>query len=340
MAGFVTYVVDQADSFLSGAAQTQFGGVASSVGTIFALSCTLLIAVVFLNMALQLRPMDGSQAFWLVFKLLLVNILAFDWNAFNSVAGALLDGLDRISGALISAAGGNPPGASGTYAEEFDNVLNQLSEYLNVVASYMGLAGRVAVYLLGIALLALLGFLAAAVLLASKLLITFMISLAPIMIFLTLFEPTKEYFTRWLSATISFAMMPLFIAGIFSAIFGITRALLTNLGDPSSTTSIGAVLPFFMMVLLSGAFIGSVPLLIKAVSGNVVMPTMSMGGNAFKNFAQGARGGELSERRQHFGQASAAEKAGALARQAATSETAKAIPEKLSRMMNRANRID
>jgi hypothetical protein len=78
-----------------------------------------------------------------------------------------------------------------------------------------------------------------------------MIGIAPIMIALSLFDVSKDYFHRWLSSTVSYALYPLVIAGVFSTVVGMSRSLMTELGDPSGASNIGALVPFFMMMFLA-----------------------------------------------------------------------------------------
>lgn len=75
----VAYFVDTAETFLDDTAQTQFGSVASTVGTVIILAATLLVVLVFINMAFQVRSMDGRTAFWLALKITLVGIFATNW---------------------------------------------------------------------------------------------------------------------------------------------------------------------------------------------------------------------------------------------------------------------
>jgi hypothetical protein len=75
--------------------------------------------------------------------------------------------------------------------------------------------------------------------------LAFMIGIAPIMIALSLFDVSKDYFHRWLSSTVSYALYPLVIAGVFSTVVGMSRSLMTELGDPFGASNIGALVPFF-----------------------------------------------------------------------------------------------
>ena len=66
-------MVNTVDAFLEGAAESSFAAVAGSFGSILMVASTLLIVLVFINLALQMRPMDGSTAVGLVVRLLLIS---------------------------------------------------------------------------------------------------------------------------------------------------------------------------------------------------------------------------------------------------------------------------
>jgi glycine betaine/proline transport system ATP-binding protein len=72
------------------------------------------------------------------------------------------------------------------------------------------------------------------VLIFAKMMLTLMLGLAPIMIALSLFDATKDFFHRWVSTTISYAFYPIVIAAMFSTVVGMANSLLAQLGDPNS----------------------------------------------------------------------------------------------------------
>lgn len=303
----VAYFVDTAETFLDDAAQTQFGSVASTVGTVIILAATLLVVLVFINMAFQVRSMDGRTAFWLALKITLVGIFATNWVQFNAFTDAILNGIDSVAGALVASVGGGTPGPSGTFAEEFDNLIASLGEYLNAAGAELNWMAGAMLDILGVFMLSLLGGLAAFILVASRLMIALLIGLAPIMIFLTLFEVTKDYFSRWLSALISFSIYPIVVAGVFATITGVARSLLTRLGDPTDATNIGALIPFFMMILMAKGFIVATPFIVKAISGNIVMPALTSGMGGAYQFGRAASGSQQAYNRYSVGAASGAE---------------------------------
>lgn len=303
----VAYFVDTAQGYLDNAAETQFGAVASTVGTITIVAVTLVLILVCINMIYQYRATDGRTAFWLAFKVALIGIFASNWVQFNALSSAILAGIDSIAGSLVASIGGGVPGPSGTFAEEFDDIIEQFGNYLNAAGSELNWMAGALLDTLGVFLLSLLGGLAAFLMVASRLMIALLLGLAPVMIFLTLFDATKDYFARWLSALVSFAMYPIVIAGIFSTIAGVSSSLLGALGDPEDASNIGALIPFFMMVLMAKGFILATPFIVRAISGNVMMPAISGGLGGAYAFGRAALGSPQAQNRYLVGAASGAE---------------------------------
>jgi type IV secretion system protein VirB6 len=169
--------------------------------------------------------------------------------------------------------------------------------------------------IVGVLMLSILGGLAAFILVASRLMIALLIGIAPVMIFLTLFDVTKDYFARWLSALVSFAIYPIVVAGVFATITGVSSALIGELGDPEGATNIGALIPFFMMVLMAKGFIVATPFIVRAISGNIMMPALSGGMAGSYGCARAAMGNQQAYNRYLVGGASGAEYAALRARQ-------------------------
>ena len=311
----VTYFVETAQGYLDTAAETQFGAVAATTGTVIVLGTTLVVILVCINMIYQYRAMDGRTAFWLAVKVGLIGIFATNWVQFNALSSAILSGIDSIAGSLVASVGGGTPGPSGTFAEEFDRLISELGDYLNAAGSELNWMAGALLDVLGVLLLSILGGLAAFILVASRLMIALLIGIAPIMIFLTLFEATKDYFARWLSALISFAIYPIVIAGVFATITGVASALIGELGDPEGASNIGALIPFFMMILMAKGFIVATPFIVRAISGNIMMPALSGGLGGAYGFGRALGGSQQAYNRYLIGGASGAEYAALRARQ-------------------------
>ena len=115
--------------------------------------------------------------------------------------------------------GGGGAGAT-HFAAEFDQTIENFSQYLNAVGSNLNwiagaMAGALGAFVPGV-----IGALCGLVLIFAKIMLTFMLGIAPVMIGLSMFEATKDYFHRWLSSTLSYAAHSTEEGHLFHAIVG------------------------------------------------------------------------------------------------------------------------
>ncbi len=157
---------------------------------------TLSLIGVCINMAFRFRSMDGASFFWYLINLVLIGLFAFNWANFNTVANAIVGGLDYIAGALVSSVGGGGAGAT-HFAGEFATLIEKFSQYLNAIGSNLNWMTGAILGGIGLVLFSLLGFMIGIVLIFAKMMLTVMLGLAPIMIALSLFDATKDFFHRW-----------------------------------------------------------------------------------------------------------------------------------------------
>lgn len=350
--GFVTWMVGMADGALDSAAESSFGALAGAMGMMIMLASTLLIILVLVSFALQTRSMDGRAAVLLLARLVLINAFALNWVQFNAVSSAIIDGLDQLGGAMVGAMGGSGPEGALGFAEAFDILMSEFANYLNAATTEMGWMAGAMITGLGTAIMGIIGALAGGVLIFSKIMLTLMIGLAPVMIAASIFELTKDYFHRWLSSLVGYAMYPLIIAGVMSTIIGMAESMMDQLGDPSDAGSIGALLPFFAMVFMAAGMIAAIPLIVKSLSGNVMMaasPSMVGAAGGMLLQARSGAAGLFNTRgyqsRYETGRAGAAELAGASTRRVLDTATASrgtglSRAGLMTEMMERNKRLD
>ncbi|WP_226627977.1 type IV secretion system protein [Alloyangia pacifica] len=267
--GIVTFIVEAADKGLDTVATSQFAAVAEISGTIIMGAATVAIIALFINMAWQIRPMDGREMLVLLFKISLIKAFALNWANFNFVSQHLIDGLDELAGSLIGSATGEDAIGSAYFAARFDLQMDRLAEYGNEAASHMSRVSKALMGVFFMALIALVGGLAGAVLVLAKMMITLLIGLAPIMILCSMFDVTKDYFHRWVSSLASFALYPVVIAGVFSMVFGLVTLLVSDLGSVDTADKAGKMVPFLGVVILSLAMVVAIPFIVPMLSGNL-----------------------------------------------------------------------
>ena len=267
--GIISFIVDSANDSLSSIAESQFGLIASSMGTTVVLMSSLAIVLIFANMALQIKPMDGADLFPVLIKIGLINAFAFDWVHFNYVSGQIVAGLDNIAGLIIGSITGETGSGAVFFAERFDELTAELTDYANKIGENMNWMAGAMMSVLMTVLVAVLSGAAALMLVLSKMVVTLLVGIAPVMITLTLFRVTQDYFNRWLSALIAWSLYPIVIAGVFSVIFGLLNMLQVAVGGADEVTTIGTAIPFLAMILLSLVLIYFIPVIVRTLSGDI-----------------------------------------------------------------------
>ncbi len=159
--GIVTFLVDAADQGLDSVAESQFAAISSGIGTAIMLAATVAIVLLFINMAFQFRPMDGTELIPLLIKIGLINAFAFNWVNFNYVSSFITDGLDNIAGLLIGSITGDTGSGSAYFAERFDQLINELADYANEIGANLNWMAGAMMSVLLTALLSVVGGLAA-----------------------------------------------------------------------------------------------------------------------------------------------------------------------------------
>lgn len=87
--GFIERTYTNTMTLLDSLGQTQFESVASQLAGTAQVLSALVVVLVLINMALQVRPMEAGTSVWLIFKLVLVALFMQSWADFNGVFGAI-----------------------------------------------------------------------------------------------------------------------------------------------------------------------------------------------------------------------------------------------------------
>lgn len=192
----VQLIVGSAESFLTNAARSTFLGLVEASGTLVGYMAVLAVALVGINMMLQLRPMTWGHALALMIKLALIGIFAWNWNQFWAVAGGIQKAIEATAGGILASSGDGLSGPTITdgFASAIDQMMDKLTVAATNIAAEMG-GWFVTAIVSGICLLLIgtISAVSAVLILFPKVVITVLLGLAPIVIALTLFEATKGF---------------------------------------------------------------------------------------------------------------------------------------------------
>lgn len=287
--GIVSWMTGSVNGYLDDIAGTTFGALANGLGTIFLLMATLAIVVVAVNAVMQYRSVDFRTTIILLLKISLIAIFSANWTQFNAVTGAIITAMESLAGIIMSSLGGGSDASAEHFSGEFDILVAFLQDVLNSAINSMNWVGGAVFAVFGAALLAVMAALAGIVIIFAKVMITFYVSIAPLMILLSMFSVTKDYFQSWLSGLISYAFYPVVIAAVFATIIGMMKQMTVLMGDPDAATSLGHLIPFVVMAFIAIVSIALIPMIVRQVSGNIQLASLTSAPMAGLSVLQAAR---------------------------------------------------
>lgn len=136
----VQLIVGSAESFLTNAARSTFLGLVEASGTLVGYMAVLAVALVGINMMLQLRPMTWGHALSLMIKLTLIGIFAWNWNQFWAVAGGIQKAIEATAGGILASSGDGLSGPTITdgFATAIDDMMDSFTLAATNIAAEMG----------------------------------------------------------------------------------------------------------------------------------------------------------------------------------------------------------
>lgn len=294
-AGFVESATGQLDAV----AQSGFTAVANAINSTAAAAATLALIVIGLNIIVQYRPMPLGAILWTMAKLTLLVAVGLQWSGFSPIATAVQGGMDTLAGALLGQFGGDVTGsASGadaggvTLAEAIDKFISEFATKANSSMEGMSwFAGSVMAAIITM-LMAIVGGAAALIIVFAQVIISVYLAVAPIFIACWIFEATKDYFTRWLQATLSYMLYPVVVAAVLGGMIRIISGYIDTLGTAPVSSSISDFIPFLACMLIMAASVLFIPTIVNSLSGMItsVSPFAAAVGGAAMGAAAMAAG--------------------------------------------------
>lgn len=293
-AGFVSSATSQLDAV----AQTGFTAVANALNDTAAVAATLALVVVGLNIVVQYRPMPLGGILWTMVKLVLIVAIGLRWSGFSQIVQAVQAGMDGVAAVLLGQFGGSVTGSGGsaaatasTLAQAIDDFISEFAAKSNEAMEPMSwMAGAIMSAIITV-LMAFVGGAAALIIVFSQVIIAVYVAVAPIFIACWMFEVTKDYFSRWLQATLSYMLYPVVVAAVLGGMIRIISGYVDTL-NTSVSASISDFIPFIACMLIMVISVIFIPTIVNSLSGMIASATpfaAALGGAALGGIA--ARGG-------------------------------------------------
>ena len=260
--GIVSDWVDVAQGQLDGVAGSIFGEVVSAAGATVSAMATLVIVFLGINLVMQYRPMSAGYVLITVIKLVVIVGIGLRWGQFNTIASAIISAMNSLGAVMLSGVG---PG--GTLAGAIDNLFSMIASAANRALeplSWMTGAFLSVVIAVGLGLIS--AIIALALIFASVVL-TFYLGIAPIFIALSVFETTKDFFSRWLQSTIAYALVPVVLGGVLGGMVRIVKSYMDTLSSGDAGTSIAGFIPFLSILGIMFFIIIMIPQIVSGLTG-------------------------------------------------------------------------
>lgn len=260
--GIVSDWVDVAQGQLDGVAASMFGEVVSAAGTTISAMATLAIVFLGINLVMQYRPMSAGYVLATVIKLVVIVWIGLKWGQFNAIASAITSAMNSLGAVMLSGVG-----AGGTLAGAIDTLLSKIATAANAALEPLNwMTGAVLSVVIAVGL-GLIGAIIALALIFASVVLTFYLGIAPIFIALSMFETTKDFFSRWMQGAISYALVPVVLGGVLGGMVRIVQSYMNTLSSGDAGASIAGFIPFLSILGIMFFIIIMIPQIVSGLTG-------------------------------------------------------------------------
>lgn len=272
--GVVNDILSQVDAGVESVASTGFAQIAGAMGNVVAISSTVLIGLLGVNVLMQMHPMSWSSFFAFAIKLSLVTIFALSWDNFEIIYQIATQVPESIGSAILGLTG---TGTNEGLYSALDDMVNRVTAYGDSIGDN---AGWVFGAVLGVAffvIAAIFAAIAAGIIAYARIVLTLMIVFGPIAMTCALFKPTLPIFESWTKSLMGYAFMPIAAAGAAGIIVAIATNILGSGPNPDTVSTLSTIFPFMAILLLSAGVMAAVPSIASGMSGAFMLASNAAG---------------------------------------------------------------
>ena len=236
-------IIGDLDRAVMDVGEKYFTSTAKALDPMLTIVTTLLIVLIGVTMALGVNRMSMRDAWQLICRIVLVFIFARSWANFGAIYDALSSGAGSLALSFFQGDVPTPEAAMDKFAAQMSDVSDGVARAVSSIARgvisallFMVLAVLMAAYVL------IVGF--------SKIMIAFLLGIAPLAMIATIFERTKTLFEAWLSAFVGYLMYPIAAAAVIGAVVSMADAQFA----PQAEVETAAMIVGFLVVAFVGIF--------------------------------------------------------------------------------------
>lgn len=261
---FVSQIIAQIDAAVLATSSQYFQNTANSVLSLYTALLGLLFAFLGVMVALNVYAIAMRDAFQIGLRIVLVFAFGLSWANFSILYDALTNTSQNLSLGYFSIGGSGLPSQPDAAMDQFST---DMATVVDSVAQAMGSITR---GVIGAPLYAILAILMAAYVLIvgfSKIMIAFLLGLAPLAMMATIFERTKTFFEAWLSALIGYLLYPVAAAGIIGTVINVSNAHVVSGTNSANNTTLGSILGFLVIIFVGIFALKSIPQAVANITG-------------------------------------------------------------------------
>lgn len=305
----ISQIVSQIDSAVLSAGSQYFQATASSVLTLYTALLGILFAFLGIALAMNVFAVDMRDAFQIGTRIALVFTFGLSWANFSILYDALTNTSQNMALGFFAIGGAGlplqPDAAMDQFATDMANIVDAVTQSMSSIVRGM----------VGALLYAILALLMAAYVLIvsfSKLMIAFLLGVAPLAAIFTIFERTKSLFEAWLSAFIGYLMYPVAAAGIIGTVINVSTNYNLANSTPGGGVTLGSILGFLVIIFVGFFALWSIPQAVSNITGQfnlagitpqalkvAGLPLMAARSDRARNFASGMIYGKTERMAQH-----------------------------------------
>jgi type IV secretory pathway VirB6-like protein len=260
--GIVTDILTTIDTSVMTAGERFFEATASGMLPVMTIVCTILLVLVGMNMAIGYYQMNARDSIQLAVRIILVYFFAFSWSNFGPVYEAFATTSGDMAMRFFDIAA--TTGENSTY-EAMDNFAVQMSDTADGVAKAQGSIMRGVLGAFFFALLALLMGIYVLIVGFAKIMLAFLIGVAPIAMVATIFERTKNMFEAWLSSFVGYLMYPIAASSVIATIVAVAQE---QFRPQDNVDTIDQVIGFLVIVFVGIFALKAIPSAAANITGH------------------------------------------------------------------------
>lgn len=239
-------ILGRLDQTVQDVGERYFISTANALDPMLTIVTTLLIVLIGVQMALGVSRISMRDAWQLISRIVLVFIFARSWTNFGVIYDALSTGAGSLALSFFNGDTPNPAAAMDQFAVQMSDVADGAARSFSSITR--GVVAALLMMILSILMAAYILIVA-----FSKIMIAFLLGVAPLAMIATIFERTKTLFEAWLTAFVGYLLYPVAAASVIGAVVSMAAAQFTPQADVEN---------FSMAVgFLSVAFVGIFALL-------------------------------------------------------------------------------